>query len=168
MPFDELRIAYAANIVVVPSDYEPFGLVSLEAQRMGTPVVVAHTGGLAETLARTGGGLSFERGSPRQLHQAMRKLLTDSALRQKLGGKKGQEQVGQLYSWRAIATEINKIYESSLFKGSTRKHCPSGLVTTRKIRAATKFGGKRKRNLCQTNVTAGERVDHLLGYRPLR
>lgn len=43
-------VIYASNVFVVPSRYEPFGLVSIEAQALGTPVVVTSTGGLPETV----------------------------------------------------------------------------------------------------------------------
>ncbi len=42
--------SYAANVFVVPSRYEPFGIVSIEAQAVGTPVVVSNVGGLPETI----------------------------------------------------------------------------------------------------------------------
>lgn len=43
-------IVYASNVFVVPSRYEPFGMVSIEAQALGTPVVVTSVGGLPETI----------------------------------------------------------------------------------------------------------------------
>lgn len=43
-------IIYASNVFVVPSRYEPFGMVSIEAQALGTPVVVSAVGGLPETI----------------------------------------------------------------------------------------------------------------------
>ncbi len=51
IPEDILKLTvYAANVYVVPSRYEPFGLVSIEAQALGTPVVVSNVGGLPETV----------------------------------------------------------------------------------------------------------------------
>ncbi len=41
---------YASNAFIVPSRYEPFGMVSIESQALGTPVVVANSGGLPETV----------------------------------------------------------------------------------------------------------------------
>lgn len=51
IPLDILKIAvYSSNVFVVPSRYEPFGIVSIEAQAVGTPVVVSNVGGLPETV----------------------------------------------------------------------------------------------------------------------
>jgi len=44
-------MVYASNVFAVPSRYEPFGIVSIEAQALGTPVVVTRVGGLPETVA---------------------------------------------------------------------------------------------------------------------
>ena len=109
---EELRIAYAAaDVVVVPSDYEPFGLVALEAQQMGTPVIVANTGGLAETLALTEGGLSFRVGDSEELTRVIGRLLSDSQLRGCLGSK-GQANVKQHFNWRRIVKNVEEIYKS--------------------------------------------------------
>lgn len=43
-------LIYASNVFVVPSRYEPFGIVSIEAQALGTPVIVSSAGGLPETV----------------------------------------------------------------------------------------------------------------------
>jgi len=60
----QLRLAYAAaDVLIVPSEYEPFGLVALEGQRMGTPVVVPKSGGLRETIRQTVGGMIFPSGT---------------------------------------------------------------------------------------------------------
>ncbi|MFM8529976.1 MAG: glycosyltransferase, partial [Ilumatobacteraceae bacterium] len=54
VPDDELRTSlHRAGCVVIPSLYEPFGVVALEALAAGAPVVAARTGGLAETLDGT-------------------------------------------------------------------------------------------------------------------
>lgn len=47
---DRRRLYYAANVAIVPSLYEPFGIVSLEAAAAGCPVVVTETGGLKEVV----------------------------------------------------------------------------------------------------------------------
>ena len=57
---DELvALAAAADVAVVPSIYEPFGLVALEAAAVGTPLVVADTGGLREVVEHGVTGLRF-------------------------------------------------------------------------------------------------------------
>jgi len=112
LPFKDLRLLYAAaDLVVVPSDYEPFGLVALEAQRMGTPVIVSETGGLSETLQITKGGLSFPSRDIEKLHSIMVELLEDAELRSELGIQ-GQVGVGEHYSWPAISKRISAVLSS--------------------------------------------------------
>ncbi len=68
VPDAQLRaIAHRAGVVVIPSLYEPFGIVALEALAAGAPLVAARTGGLAELLADTDAGLMFEPGNPEEL-----------------------------------------------------------------------------------------------------
>jgi len=113
LPFDELRTAYAASdIVVIPSEYEPFGLVALEAQRMGTPVIVSNTGGLAETLGVTRGGLKFESGDPKALAKCLQTLLKNRVFREELG-KTGQEQVAKHFSWRSISGKLTEVLQKA-------------------------------------------------------
>lgn len=108
----DLRLAYAsADFLIVPSEYEPFGLVSLEAQSLGTPVIVSNTGGLAETLSRTEGGIAFTPGNSRELSEAMALLLNDPNYRCTLGTK-GKVAVERLYQWKAIARSLLAMYET--------------------------------------------------------
>ncbi len=61
-----------AGCVVLPSLYEPFGLVALEALAAGAPLIVARTGGLAELIVGTDAGLTFEPGNPDDLARLRR------------------------------------------------------------------------------------------------
>ena len=55
LPDDDLRaVIHRAGCVVIPSLYEPFGVVALEALAGGAPLIVADTGGLAELVGGTG------------------------------------------------------------------------------------------------------------------
>lgn len=67
----------AADAAVVPSRYEPFGLVALEAAAAGVPLAVADTGGLAEIVDSGRTGLSFPPGDPAALADAVDRLLAD-------------------------------------------------------------------------------------------
>ena len=71
LPDDQLRdTVHRAGCVVIPSLYEPFGIVALEALAGGAPLVVARTGGLAELIDGTGAGLLFEPGNAAELARA--------------------------------------------------------------------------------------------------
>ena len=66
-PTTKLRDSlHRAGCVVIPSLYEPFGIVALEALAGGAPLIVARTGGLAEIVEGTGAGLLFEPGQRRR------------------------------------------------------------------------------------------------------
>jgi glycosyltransferase involved in cell wall biosynthesis len=68
VPDDELRATLQrAGCVVIPSLYEPFGIVALEGMAAGAPTIVARTGGLAEIVEGTDAGLLFEPGNHHDL-----------------------------------------------------------------------------------------------------
>ena len=73
-----------ADLCVVPSIYEPFGLVALEAMASGCPCIVADTGGLREVVPNADVGLRFRSRNPRALATVMRRVLGDDALRDRL------------------------------------------------------------------------------------
>ena len=74
-----------ADLCLVPSIYEPFGLVALEAMASGCPSIVADTGGLREVVPRGRRvGLRFRASSVRSLERMAQQLLTDDALRERL------------------------------------------------------------------------------------
>ncbi len=65
VPDEDLRsLLHRAACVVIPSLYEPFGIVALEAMAAGAPTIVARTGGLAEIVDGTDAGLVFEPATP--------------------------------------------------------------------------------------------------------
>lgn len=66
----------AADVQVIPSIYEPFGLVALEAAALGTPLITSNTGGLAD-IAGNNCGLTFEPENPEQLALAIERVLAD-------------------------------------------------------------------------------------------
>ena len=106
----ELRIAYAAaDVLVVPSEYEPFGLVALEGQRMGTPCIVSNVSGLVESIQKTKGGRQFQSGNSQKLCECLEQLLADALLRKELGTE-GQRNTELLFNWSLIARKIDACY----------------------------------------------------------
>jgi glycogen synthase len=67
----------AADLVVLPSVYEPFGLVALETAAQGTPIAVSRTGGLAETVVDGVTGRTFAPLDPRDLAEVVTQVLDD-------------------------------------------------------------------------------------------
>ena len=113
LPEGELRdLVHRAGCVVIPSLYEPFGIVALEALAAEAPLIVARTGGLSELIEGTDAGLTFEPGNPDDLADAIERVLTDRALAKQLTSS-ARELVEKKYAWGAIAAATAKIYAST-------------------------------------------------------
>jgi glycogen(starch) synthase len=101
---------------VIPSLYEPFGVVALEALAGGAPLIVADTGGLAETVGGTGSALLFEPGNADELADCIERVLTDRELADEMV-RRGRELLQATYSWDAIATRTISVYQEALGEG---------------------------------------------------
>jgi glycogen(starch) synthase len=98
-----------ADLCVVPSIYEPFGLVALEAMASGCPCIVADAGGLREVVP--GGervGLRFRARDPRSLARMVERLLTDDALRARLVAEASEHVL--LFDWADVARQTAGVY----------------------------------------------------------
>ena len=114
VPDTDLRaLLHRAGCAVIPSLYEPFGIVALEAMAAGAPTIVARTGGLAEILDGTGAGLLFEPGSAEELASAIEKVLTDPGAAAALTSA-AADLLGEHYSWDAIAVSTLAVYAQAL------------------------------------------------------
>jgi D-inositol-3-phosphate glycosyltransferase len=108
---DELADLYrAADVVVVPSYSESFGLVAVEAQACGTPVVASRVGGL--TTAVGDGGVLVAGHDPAAFATALLGLLDNPARRAEAGVLARRH--AQRFSWSATATLIRQAYEDAL------------------------------------------------------
>jgi glycogen(starch) synthase len=101
-----------ADVVVVPSRYEPFGLVALEAMAAGTCVVVTRTGGLAETVQDDATGRVTGVGDVDGLAQTLVELLADQATRDRLAG--AGRRAARQRGWSGVATSVLEVYRSVL------------------------------------------------------
>ena len=102
----------AADVVVVPSHYESFGMVALEAMACGTPVVASQVGGLAFLVQDGVTGFVVPNGEPELLGQHLIETLLDPELRGRLGSQ-GAE-IARGYSWDIIAGRIMAVYNELL------------------------------------------------------
>ena len=110
----DLPLYYAAaDICVVPSHYEPFGLVAIEAMASGTPVVASDVGGLQFTVVDEETGLLAPPKDVPAFAQAIDRILSDPQWRKQLG-KTARKRVEDKFSWQGVATQLSELYTSLL------------------------------------------------------
>lgn len=102
----------AAEVLVMPSHYESFGMVALEAMACGTPVIASQVGGLAFLVQDGVTGYHVPGGDVEALCARLTALLGDEELRLKMGGQAAD--YAQSYTWENIAPQIISVYESLL------------------------------------------------------
>lgn len=102
----------AAEAVVMPSHYESFGMVALEAMACGTPVVASEVGGLAYLVRDGVTGFHVPERDPGALAQALHVLLANPELRAELGENAAEYARG--YAWTIMADRIVAVYRSVL------------------------------------------------------
>jgi glycogen synthase len=107
-----------ADLCVVPSIYEPFGLVALEAMASGCPCIVADTGGLREVVPNDSVGLRFRSRDPHSLALMMRRVLTDRPLRERLVAEASEHILR--FDWAEIAVATAVVYRAVVVGASAR------------------------------------------------
>lgn len=104
----------AAEVVVMPSHYESFGMVALEAMACGTPVVASQVGGLAFLVRDGETGFVVPGNDVETLAKRLIELIKDEELRNKLGNKSAE--YAQLYAWENISEKMIEVYNQVLEK----------------------------------------------------
>ena len=107
-----------AEVVVVPSLYEPFGLVALEAMACGRPVVASATGGLAEIITDGNDGVLVPPGDARALAMALSRVLSDEELAARLG-QAARATCAERFTWAAAAQGYMAAYHRMLREPAT-------------------------------------------------
>ena len=102
---------------MVPSIYEPFGLVALEAMASGCPCLVADTGGLREVVPNEDVGLRFRSRDPSSLGQMAERLLTDDELRDRLVAEASEHVLA--FDWADVAAQVTAVYRASRAEPAT-------------------------------------------------
>ena len=112
-PIDDLAPIYAqSDVMVHPSApfegwEEQWGLLMLQAQACGTPVIATKTGSLEETVLDGKTGILVEQSEPELIYSAMKKILSDDALRYTMG-KAGREYIIEHFSYRSTAERMER------------------------------------------------------------
>ena len=108
------RLYGEAEVAIVPSLYEGFSLPAIEAMSCAVPVVATTGGALPEVVGVSGEtGLLVEPNNPEALVEAIRSLLDDAALRQRLGDN-GRQRVIERFTWQVTARGTAACYEAIL------------------------------------------------------
>jgi D-inositol-3-phosphate glycosyltransferase len=109
-PQDMLPLYYSASdVVAVPSRYESFGLVAVEAMATGTPVIASSVGGLTFTIEDGRNGLLVPYGNARALARAIDRLLEDDDFREAMSFHAVAD--AQRFSWDAVADQVLHVYQ---------------------------------------------------------
>ena len=112
IPEEELRRYYAAaDVALVPSLYEPFGMVALETMAADTPCIVADTGGLKELVVHDATGLRFTPGDATDLAATIDRLFTDTKLHHRLTVD-ARRMLDEQFNWRSIARRTVDVYDA--------------------------------------------------------
>jgi D-inositol-3-phosphate glycosyltransferase len=98
----------AAEVVVMPSHYESFGMVALEAMACGTPVIASQVGGLAYLVQEGETGFFVPAQDPEVLAEKLRLMFVNHDLRAEMGRQ--AVTYAQSYRWETIADQIAAIY----------------------------------------------------------
>jgi glycosyltransferase involved in cell wall biosynthesis len=111
---DLVALYQRSKFVVVPSYYEPFGIVALEAMACGRPVIASRIGGLAEIVNDGVNGFLVEAGNHLQLAQRMVHLIQDRERREAMG--QAARERATAFSWDRVAAQTLALYESIIGK----------------------------------------------------
>jgi glycogen synthase len=117
----EKRDLFAAgDVFVMPSRTDSFGIVYLEAWQCGKPVIGARAGGVPALVSHERDGLLVDYGAVSELADAIKILLDDFNLAQKLGYA-GQRKVAENYTWEVVFGKIHSIYQTILGTGKQER-----------------------------------------------
>jgi D-inositol-3-phosphate glycosyltransferase len=109
IPHADLPLYYnAADVCVVPSYYESFGLVALEAMSCGLPVVASRVGGLKETVIDGHTGYLVPWRCADSFAERLGLLLSDETLRRRMGREARRE--AERFRWSEVAAQVEDVY----------------------------------------------------------
>ena len=102
----------AAELVVMPSHYESFGMVALEAMAMGRPVIASEVGGLAFLIRDGINGYHVPTRDPEALAERIYELLSNNQCREEMG--RAARQNAERFNWSIIAEQMAVVYQGLL------------------------------------------------------
>jgi len=114
----KLKALALADLCVVPSSYEGFGIVALEVQASGVPVIATRSGGLKHAVLNGVTGLHIETPTPQEIDRAVSVLLENPELRKKYGDQ--GKSFMRRFSWSSVAEKLETIYEEALVQSNNK------------------------------------------------
>ncbi|MGJ3238989.1 MAG: glycosyltransferase [Anaerolineae bacterium] len=108
----------ASRVVIMPSDYESFGMVALEAMASGTPVIASNVGGLGYLVRDQETGFLVPVRQPEAIAERLYALITHGTLAEGMGQR--AVRIAQDYAWHNIANRLLSIFDDVLGKKSAQ------------------------------------------------
>ncbi len=114
VPDDQLIDLYnSVDATVMPSVYEPFGIVALESMSAGTPVVGSHVGGIKQTVVHEWTGLHVEPANPDSIAWGIEKAISDPTWNDWMG-KNGKKRAEEKFTWHRVADMTLDVYDKAI------------------------------------------------------
>jgi len=110
---DLVRIYRVADVVAIPSLYEPFGIVALEGMAAQVPVVTSDAGGLNDFVENMVTGITTYKGDSGSLAGGILEVLRNEKLAERLR-QDAYQKVRNIYNWKVIAKRTLEVYEKVL------------------------------------------------------
>jgi glycosyltransferase involved in cell wall biosynthesis len=104
---EKVQLLHLADVLVLPSPFESFGIVFLEAWACGTPVIGSDSPAVADLIGE--GGLTFRSGDAADLAEKLDAMLSDEGLRTKMAGR-GGELLAERFRWETIGAAVRRAY----------------------------------------------------------
>lgn len=105
-----IALMASADVLVIPSIYEPFGIVALEGMATGVPVVASRVGGLAEVIEHDRTGIFVYPRNPGSIAWGVDQILSNPSHAEWLT-QNARERLHKTYSWEAVAMKTVEVYE---------------------------------------------------------
>jgi glycogen(starch) synthase len=105
-----VNLMTSADVLVVPSIYEPFGIVALEGMATGVPVVASQVGGLSEVIEHDRTGIFVYPRSPQSIAWGIDRILSDPDHAKWLT-ENAKDKLHKAYSWEAVAMKTIEVYK---------------------------------------------------------
>ncbi len=110
---DLIELTMSADVLVLPSIYEPFGIVALEGMAAGVPIVASNVGGLTEIVEHDKTGVLVYPRDPASIAWGVNRVLSDPGYSSWIV-QNAKKKVKEVYNWESVAARTIEVYEKAL------------------------------------------------------